>query len=75
MSLVHLDLSNNRISDLAYAAMALSGCKKLRILRLNDNALPEIPLDLGLLKQLTTIDLGGNPQRGVRSNVLSESCR
>jgi len=74
VSLVQLDLSNNQIADLGFMPLALSGCKVLRILQLNNNNLHDIPLELGLLKQLTTINLAGNPQKSVRTNVLSESC-
>jgi len=74
VALVQLDLSNNQIADLGFMPLALSGCKGLRILQLNNNNLEDIPLELGCLKQLTTINLAGNPQKGVRTSVLSESC-
>jgi len=74
VALVQLDLSNNQIADLGFMPLALSGCKGLRILQLNNNNLDDIPLELGCLKQLTTINLAGNPQNSVRTSVLSESC-
>lgn len=74
VELIQLDLSNNQIHDLGYMPMALSGCKSLRTLHLNNNSLGDIPLELGLLKQLTTITLGGNPQKGLRQTILTQSC-
>jgi Leucine-rich repeat (LRR) protein len=74
ISLEHLDLSNNAIHDLGYLPLALSGCKYLRSLLLNNNAIYHIPLELGLLEQLTNIDLLGNSQREIRVRVLTQSC-
>mmetsp|Transcript_12908 Transcript_12908/g.24241 ORF Transcript_12908/g.24241 Transcript_12908/m.24241 type:complete len:888 (+) Transcript_12908:95-2758(+) len=74
VSLEHLDLSNNAIHDLGYLPLALSGCKYLRTLLLNNNAIYHIPLELGLLEQLTNIDLLGNSQREIRVRVLTQSC-
>jgi Leucine-rich repeat (LRR) protein len=74
VSLEHLDLSNNAIHDLGYLPLALSGCKYLRTLLLNNNAIYHIPLELGLLEQLTNIDLLGNTQREIRVRVLTQSC-
>jgi len=75
VELIQLDLSNNQIDNLGYMPMAISGCKSLRTLHLNNNNLEEIPLELGLLKQLTTITLSGNPQKGIRQDILSsQSC-
>lgn len=74
ISLIHLDLSNNKIANLGYLPLALAGCQHLRVLILNNNALTEIPLEIGLLEQLTSIDLLGNPQQQVRFNVLTRGC-
>ncbi len=74
VSLRHLDLSNNIINDLGYLPLALSGCKQLRSLLLNNNAIFRIPLELGLLTQLTNIDLLGNSQRQIRVRVLTQPC-
>lgn len=74
VSLEHLDLSNNAIHDLGYLPLALSGCKYLRTLLLNNNAIYHIPLELGLLEQLSTIDLLGNTQRKIPVRVLTQSC-
>uniref|UniRef100_A0A7S3QD33 Uncharacterized protein n=1 Tax=Chaetoceros debilis TaxID=122233 RepID=A0A7S3QD33_9STRA len=73
-SLQHLDLSNNSISNLGYLPLALAGCQYLRTLFLNNNCIYEIPLELGLLDQLTSINLLGNSQRRVRVKVLTQSC-
>jgi len=74
VSLEYLNLSNNSISDLGYLPLALSGCKRLRTLLLNNNAIYDIPLEIGLLEQLTSIDLLGNSQRQIRVRVLTQSC-
>ena len=74
VSLEYLNLSNNVISDLGYLPLALSGCKRLRTLLLNNNAIYDIPLEIGLLEQLSTIDLLGNSQRQIRVRVLTQSC-
>ena len=74
ISLIHLDLSNNKIANLGYLPLALAECQHLRVLMLNNNALTEIPLEIGLLEQLTSIDLLGNPQQQVRFNVLTRGC-
>ena len=74
ISLQHLDLSNNSISDLGFLALSLSGCGQLRTLLLNNNAIYHIPLEFGLLEQLTKIDLLGNSQRKVGVRVLTQGC-
>lgn len=74
LSLCNLDLSNNKINDLGYLPLALSCCKNLRNLQLNNNAIYRIPLELGLLEQLTNIDLLGNSQRQIRVRVLTQPC-
>ena len=75
LSLRHLDLSNNKIADLGYLPVALSGCKNLHSLHLNNNYLYHIPLELGLLTQLKTIELNGNSQRKIAIRVLTKSCK
>ncbi len=74
-SLEHLDLSNNSISNLGYLPLALSGCRNLRTLLLNNNCIYDIPLELGLLDQLNNIDLLGNSQRKIRVRVLTQNCK
>ncbi len=74
-SLEHLDLSNNSISNLGYLPLALSGCGNLRTLLLNNNCIYEIPLELGLLDQLSNLDLLGNSQRKIRVRVLTQNCK
>jgi Leucine-rich repeat (LRR) protein len=71
--LQHLDLSHNHLSNLGYLPLALSGCKQLRALNLNNNHLYDVPLELGLLEQLTNIDLLGNSQKRIRMRVLTQS--
>ncbi len=73
VSLEYLNLSGNQISNLGYLPLALFGCKKLRTLFLNNNNLYDIPLELGLLEQLTKIDLLGNSQRKIAVRVLTQS--
>lgn len=75
VSIETLDLSNNRISDLGYLPIALSGCKQLRKLLLNNNHIYQIPHELGLLTQLSYIDLLGNPQRRIPIRELTKDCR
>lgn len=75
LSLVHLNLSDNKITDLGYLPVALSGCKRLQTLQLNNNHLYHIPLELGLLTQLNTIDLNGNSQRKIAIRILTKSCK
>ena len=75
VALEHLDLSNNKISDLGYLPLALIACQSLRSLFLNSNNISKIPLELGLLEQLTTISIRANPSRTVRTEILeSRSC-
>jgi len=73
ISLEYLNLSENRIHDLGYLPLALFGCKNLQTLLLNNNCIYDIPLELGLLEQLTKIDLLGNSQRKIGIRVLTQS--
>jgi Leucine-rich repeat (LRR) protein len=75
ISIETLDLSNNLISDLGYLPVALSGCKQLRKLSLNKNHIYHIPHELGLLTQLSYIDLLGNPQRRIPIRELTKDCQ
>jgi Leucine-rich repeat (LRR) protein len=74
VSLEYLNISNNAINDLGYLPLALSSCPRLRTLLLNNNAIYEIPLELGMLDQLTNIDLLGNSQRQISTRVLTQGC-
>ena len=72
-SLEYLNLSDNKLKNLGYLPLALYGCKKLRTLMLNNNCIYDIPLEIGLLDQLTSIDLLGNSQRKIGMRVLTQS--
>ena len=66
-----LNLSNNKLIDLANLPLCLvRSCPFLRTLSLANNELTVIPPTLGLIENLTSIDLRGNPQRGIRMNIL-----
>ena len=66
-----LDLSGNKISDLANLPKCLAlSCPLIRSLSIANNELSFIPPVLGLLQKVTSIDLRGNPQRGIRMNIL-----
>ena len=41
--------------------MGVQGCTALKELRLNHNALAELPQSLGACRQLRIVDLAGNP--------------
>ena len=73
INLEYLNLSDNQINDLGYLPLALYGCRSLRTLKLNNNALYDIPLELGLLEQITDVDLLGNSQRKIGMRVLTQS--
>lgn len=73
ISLEYLNLSDNQLSNLGYLPLALIGCKKLHTLLLNNNCIYDIPLEIGLLEQLTKIDLLGNSQRKIAVRVLTQS--
>jgi len=70
-----LNLSGNQISDLGDLPRCLiECCPLLRGLSLQNNELPLIPPALGMLQNLTSIDLRGNPQRAIRMGILDRSC-
>lgn len=70
-----LNLSGNHISDLGDLPRCLiECCPLLRGLSLQNNELCLIPSALGMLQNLTSIDLRGNPQRGIRMGILDRSC-
>ncbi|MFA6429230.1 MAG: leucine-rich repeat domain-containing protein [Patescibacteria group bacterium] len=56
--LVHLDLSNNRLTGLP---AELGQLKKLETLNVANNRLTGLPLELGNLTQLRVLDVSGNP--------------
>ena len=47
-------------------------CAKLQALDLSNNDIATIPPELGLLTQLSTLNLVGNPVKAIRMNVLSK---
>jgi len=70
-----LNLSSNQILDLGDLPRCLIECSpRLRGLSLQNNELSLIPPALGMLQNLTSIDLRGNPQRGIRMGILDRSC-
>lgn len=69
-SLENLDLSGNKITDLANLPNSLASSAHIKRLSLANNELSIIPPTLGLLQSLTSIDLRGNPQRGIRMSIL-----
>ena len=69
-----LNLSSNQILDLGDLPRCLIECSpRLRGLSLQNNELSLIPPALGMLQNLTSIDLRGNPQRGIRMGILDRS--
>jgi len=78
-SLELLDLSSNKITDLgtlpdSLAGVGNNGAKELKTLLLSNNELRTLPPQLGDVVSLTTINLKGNPQRGIRPAVLEKGC-
>jgi len=73
-SLETLNLSSNKISDLAdMPRFLVEYCPLLRNLSLANNELSVIPPALGVLRSLASIDLRGNPQRGIRPGILDRN--
>jgi len=78
-SLLILDLSHNRIEDADPLAVALAAdCPGFQRLSLWQNLLRKVPPSLGLLAGyapgMASLNLGGNPQRSVRSTILEKPC-
>jgi Leucine-rich repeat (LRR) protein len=75
-TLEHLNLSDNCIEDLGgddFPLMLLIGCPKLQTLKLENNELQMVPVTLGMLEKLKSLELRGNPQRMIRYDVLDKS--
>ncbi|KAL7538177.1 hypothetical protein ACHAXR_008833 [Thalassiosira sp. AJA248-18] len=73
-SLETLNLSNNKISNLAEMPQCLIACcPLLRSMSLANNELSVIPPALGVLQSLMSIDLRGNPQHRIRPDVLDRN--
>lgn len=76
-SLIHLELSENQIEDIGDLVWALAlRCPNIEILRVAQNRLKKIPLELGLFFEgkLRKLDLRMNPQQAVRHSVLERAC-
>lgn len=72
-----LDLSNNKLQTLHdresdSPTNPFFRAEKLEFLSLENNGLREIPLELALLPKLTTLLVGGNPQRLIRPQVVQQ---
>jgi len=64
-----LDLSNNRLTDIGKGLELLPNLDSLDI---QNNELAVIPPELGLCPGLRSLLLIGNPQRGVRQNLIDK---
>jgi hypothetical protein len=74
-SLDTVNLSDNKLENLNDLHLELAAhCPHLRTLLLNNNEMHRIPLELGLLSSLGSIDLKGNPQYAIRYQILEKSC-
>jgi Leucine-rich repeat (LRR) protein len=67
INLQELDLENNKISNLCEGFRHLS---RLQLLNLSNNNLSQIPLELGLLPAVSSLQIAGNPQRTVQQSVV-----
>ncbi len=72
-----LDLSNNKLQTLHdresdSPTNPFFRAVTLEFLSLENNGLREIPLELALLPKLTTLLVGGNPQRLIRPQVIQQ---
>lgn len=76
-SLVHLELSHNQIEDMEDLVWSLAlRCPNIQVLRVAQNRLKKIPLELGLFLEgkLSKLDLQMNPQQALRHAVLERGC-
>jgi Leucine-rich repeat (LRR) protein len=78
-SLTTLDISENSIEDMEPLVMLLAAhCPQLQYLSLMHNNIRCIPSSTGLLRRynpcLSTVNLHGNPQQGIRPNILQKAC-
>jgi Leucine-rich repeat (LRR) protein len=73
--LEYVDISDNKISDLKDLPLNLAAhCPRVRVLLLSNNELCRIPLELGLVESLNTLELKGNPQRAIRYQIIEKPC-
>lgn len=78
-SLTKLDLSENNIVEIELLPVLLAGCPQFQRLDLFRNNVKIIPKSLGLLLDYTSgsivsLNLQGNPQRGIPFHVLEKPC-
>jgi Leucine-rich repeat (LRR) protein len=78
-SLTVLNLSENNIEDIELLTVLLAGgCPRFQRLSLMHNNVKRIPASLGLLSvyvpTMASLNLQGNPQRGIRPHVLEKPC-
>jgi Leucine-rich repeat (LRR) protein len=66
-NLIHLDLSDNRMTGLP---AEIGKLQKLETLDLSNNQLTGLPLELGNLSNLQTLDLRGNPYSSYDLNLI-----
>ncbi|CAJ1950746.1 unnamed protein product [Cylindrotheca closterium] len=77
VSLVCLELSENQIEDMEDLVWSLAlSCRNIQVLRIAQNKLKKIPLELGLFLEgkLSKLNLQMNPQQAVRHAVLERGC-
>ena len=75
-SLEFLNLSENQLEDLGgdeFPLMLAAGAPDIQSLNIENNDLQVIPMTLGLLESLRTLELRGNPQRMIRHEILEKS--
>jgi Leucine-rich repeat (LRR) protein len=78
-SLTVLNLSENNIEDIEILTVLLAGdCPCFQRLSLMHNSINRIPASLGLLSEyaptIASLNLYGNPQRGIRPQMLEKPC-
>lgn len=78
-SLTFLDLSENSIEDAEpLLTVFTADCPNLQHFSLMHNSIKRVPATLGLLQDhcphLVTLNVKGNPQRGIPSHVLDYDC-
>ena len=78
-SLAVLDLSENSVTDIEHLSVLLAGCPKLQRISLYHNNIRNIPASLGLISEyasnsMFSLDLRGNPQRGIPTFALDKPC-
>ncbi|MBX9717583.1 MAG: hypothetical protein K2X36_01915, partial [Microbacteriaceae bacterium] len=67
--LQYLDLSNNRLSVFP---VNLEEARELEFLSIENNEFPSIPTYLGVLPKIKTLLIQGNPQKLIRTTIISQ---